>query len=126
MRRRAWYLAFLFPSALLANAASPAHQPPGTIVVDASEFYHEIPAGDSIGGGPGNSSWLFNNSALNLQSKEDAVAKIVVPEAGAYRLFVRSMGSAASSFRVSVDGKLSESTFGNGPLAWKGAEIFQL
>ena len=38
-------------SAMLAGPASPAHQPPGTVVVDASEFYHEIPAGDTTGGG---------------------------------------------------------------------------
>jgi hypothetical protein len=142
MQRSPWYLAILLPLAFLTNAASPAHQPPGTIVVDASEFYHQIPTGDTIGGGfsggfsgnpgggSGDAAWLSNNSALNLQSKEDAVAKIAVPEAGAYRLFVRGMGSAASSFQVSVDGKRSQSTFGNGPLTglltWTGAETFQL
>src|ERR1700722_7302688 len=131
MQKRASHFAFFFALGFLANASSPAHQPPGAIVVDASEFYHEIPAGDSIGlggGGRGTSEipWLFNNSALNLQSKEDTVAKIAVPEAGIFRLFVRSMGSGSSSFQISIDGKRSESTFGNGPLAWKGAETFQL
>ena len=72
-----------FLLAAIAAAQSPAHQPPGTIVVDASEFYHEIPAGDNIGGGAGNTAgWLFNNSILNLGAKEDAVAKITVREAG--------------------------------------------
>jgi hypothetical protein len=42
-----------FLLAAIASAQSPAHQPPGTIVVDASEFYHQIPAGDNIGGGAG-------------------------------------------------------------------------
>ena len=116
----------IFAAVLLAKATSPAHQPAGTIVVDASEFYHRIPAGDTIGAGFGNTAWLFNNSALNLQSKEDAVARIAVPEAGAYRLFVRSMGTETSSFQVSVDGRRSKSTFGTGPLAWKGAETFSL
>ena len=49
---------------------SPAHQPPGTIVVDASEFYHQIPAGDTMGGGFGASdaAWLFNNSKKQKKS----------------------------------------------------------
>jgi hypothetical protein len=108
--------------------SSPAHQPPGTIVVDASEFYDQIPAGDNMGGGFGAASaeWLFNNSVLNLGSKEDAVAKIAVPEPGAYRLFVRAQGSGASGFRVSVDGKLAEGTFGGGPMAWSPSSTFDL
>ena len=94
-------------SAMLAGPGSPAHQPPGTVVVDASEFYDQIPAGDTIGGGFGNAStaWLFNNSVIDLVSKEDAVAKATIPEAGAYRLFVRSQGTATSGFKVSVDGQ---------------------
>jgi hypothetical protein len=111
----------------IAAAQSPAHQPPGTIVVDASEFYHQIPAGDNIGGGAGSSAgWLFNNSILNLGAKEDAVAKIIVREPGTYRLFVRAQGSAGSDFRVSVDGKLADGTFGGGAMAWTPASSFDL
>jgi hypothetical protein len=115
-------------SALLGAAAPPAHQPPGTIVVDASQFYHQIPEGDTIGGGSGNANpaWLFNNAIINLGSKEDAVARVSVPEAGTYRLFVRSQGSAGSRFQVSVDGKLSAAQFGDGPLSWKAADSFPL
>ena len=111
-----------FLLAAMASAQSPAHQPPGTIVVDASEFYHRIPAGDNIGGGPGsNAGWLFNNSILNLAAKEDAVAKINVREPGTYRLFVRAQGSAGSGFRVSVDDKLADGTFGDAAMAWTPA-----
>jgi hypothetical protein len=115
-------------SAMLAGPGSPAHQLPGAVVVDASEFYDQIPAGDTIGGGFGNAVtvWLFNNSVIDLVSKEDAVAKATIPEAGAYRLFVRSQGTAASGFKVSVDGQLGADVFGNGPLAWKGSGTFQL
>ena len=115
-------------SAMLAGPGSPAHQLPGTVVVDASEFYHQIPAGDTIGGGFGNAgtAWLFNNAVIDLASKEDAVAKATIPEAGAYRLFVRSQGTAASGFKVSVDGQTGADVFGNGPLAWKGSGTFQL
>ncbi len=106
-------------SALLGGPPSPAHQPSGTIVVDASEFYHEIPEGATIGGGFGNANpaWMFNNAVINLGSKEDAAAKVAVPEAGTYRLFVRSQGTAGSAFQVSVNGKLSAQSFGNGPLS---------
>ena len=86
--------------AAVAAAQSPAHQPAGTIVVDASEFYHEIPSGDGIGSI--NAEWLFNNSVLTLGSKEDAVAKIAVPESGAYRLFVRSQGAAGSDALAAI------------------------
>jgi len=115
-------------SAMLAGPGSAAHQSPGAVVVDASEFYDQIPAGDTIGGGFGNAStvWLFNNSVIDLVSKEDAVAKTTIPEAGSYRLFVRSQGTAASGFKVSVDGQLGADVFGNGPLAWKGSGTFQL
>ena len=125
----------LLPLMLAAAAAaqsptrpSPAHQPPGAIVVDASEFYDQIPAGDTIGGGFGapDAGWLFNNSILNLGSKEDAVAKIAVPAPGAYRLFVRAQGSGASGFRVSVDGQLAAETFGAGPMAWSPSGTFNL
>ena len=115
-------------SAMLAGPGSAAHQLPGGVVVDASEFYDQIPAGDTIGGGFGNAStaWLFNNAVIDLASKEDAVAKVTIPEAGAYRLFVRSQGTAASGFKVSVDGETGADVFGNGPLAWKGSGTFQL
>jgi hypothetical protein len=90
-------------------------------------FYHEIPAGDNIGGAGANSAgWLFNNSILNLGSKEDAVAKIAVSEPGAYRLFVRAQGSPGSGFRVSIDGKLADGTFGVGPIVWTPSNSFDL
>lgn len=115
-------LALCLP-ALLA-ATSPAHQAAGTVVVDASGFYNGIPLGDTMGGGGGpaaaaaNTAWLFNNSVINLGSREDAVARVSVPEAGAYRLFVRSQGTDASAFKVSIDGKLAADD-GRGTLYFK-------
>src|SRR4051812_27498835 len=90
-------------------AASPAHRVPGTIIVDASEFYDQIPLGDTINVPP-NAPWMFNNSVLNMGSKEDAVAKVAVEEAGDYRLFVRSQGTSGSSFKVAINGRLAEDT----------------
>ena len=120
----------LAAASVLPGASVPsAHQPPGTIVVDASRFYHLIPAGDTIGGGfnaNAGPQWLFNNAILELGSKEDAVATVAVPETGAYRLFVRSQGAAGSAFQVSVDGRLSTARFGGGPLSWQAADSFPL
>ena len=96
-------------SAVLAGPVSPAHQLPGMMVVDASEFYDQIPAGDNIGGGvrqwrapPG----MFNNSVIDLVSKEDAVAQVDCP--GSRRLSpVRAQpgdrGQRVQSFRGRQD-----------------------
>jgi len=104
----------LAAAGLFAGASS--HQAPGTIVVDASQFYDRIPAGDGIseGRGGGNGRWVFNNAVLALGSKEDAVATVNIPEAGEYRLFVRSWGAAGSAFRISIQGQQSDVTFGDG------------
>src|SRR5260221_8665868 len=100
--------------------------PSGTIIVDASAFFDQIPNGDTIGGGVSNTAWLFNNNAINLVSAEPAVAKVSVPEAGSYHLFVRSQGSGGSSFKVEVGGKPNAGAFGDGPLAWKRGDSFDL
>jgi hypothetical protein len=112
-------------------AASSAHQPAGTIVVDASQFYSKIPLGDSIseGGGRGaaaNDAWIFNNAVLVLGVKDEAVATVNVPEAGDYHLFVRSRGTAASGFKVSIAGKAADATFGNGPLSFQAGGMVHL
>ncbi|MGH9720695.1 MAG: hypothetical protein ACRD8O_10820 [Bryobacteraceae bacterium] len=113
-------------AASLLLAASPARQAPGTVVVDASEFFHQIPRGDTIGGRLPGDVWLFNNSAINLVSTEDAVATVAIPEAGNYHLLVRSQGASGSSFKVAIGGKASEATFGDGPLAFKNGGSFEL
>jgi hypothetical protein len=104
----------------------PARRSPGTVIVDASEFYHQIPPGDTIGGGQAAGAWFFNNSVINLASKEDAVAYVAVPEDGAYRLFVRSQGTETSGFKVSVARRQSSGVFGRGALSWQPSETFEL
>jgi hypothetical protein len=95
-----------------------AHQPSGTIVVPASDFFLNIPAGDTIDGRFPAGQWFFNNSTLNMSSAEDATATVPVKEAGTYHLFVRSIGTATSSFRVKIDGKEDPGSFGEGALRW--------
>ena len=96
-----------------------AHQVPGTIVVPASDFYVNMPAGDSNDGRYPAGAWFFNNNTINLGGAADVVAAIPVHEAGVYHLFVRSIGTPTSSFHVTIDGKEDVGEYGKGPLAWK-------
>ena len=96
-----------------------AHEPPGTIVVPASDFFVDFPAGDTSGGfgrrGEA-TAWEFNESSLALGVAKDVVVKVPVKEGGAYHLFVRGSGTAASSFQVAIDGKLDPALFGQGAM----------
>ena len=73
--------AALCGSAALHAAAYPTRQSPGTIVVDASQFFSQIPRGDTIDLRTfgrqllAEEPWLFNNTTINLGSAEEAVAK---------------------------------------------------
>jgi hypothetical protein len=109
---------------LYVACAFGAGRDPGNIVVDASQFYDRMPAGDSTSGAPGTS--LFDNAALNLVAKEDAVASVAIAQAGEYRLFVRSQGAPGGSFRVMVNGKIDETLFGDGPLSFKSGGTLRL
>ncbi len=96
-----------------------AHQMPGTIVVPASDFFLNMPAGDSNDGRFPVGSWFFNNNTLNMGGAGDVVATIPVHEAGLYHLFVRSIGTPTSSFHVKIDGQEDSGGYGNGPLKWQ-------
>ena len=98
------------------DAARPVE---GTIVIPASEFYLNMPAGDSNDGRFPAGTWFFNNNTINMGGASDVVASIPVHEAGSYRLFVRSIGTPTSSFRVKIDGKEDAGEYGKGPLAWQ-------
>jgi hypothetical protein len=71
-------------------------------------------------------AWLYNNSGLVMRSQAFLYAVADIPETGTYYLFVRSHGSAASSFRVTVGEKQPTVVFGNEPLAWKAGGTFEL
>jgi hypothetical protein len=96
-----------------------AHQPAGTIVVPASEFYDNIPEGDSNDGRFPAGAWFFNDNTINLGVADDVVAKIPVKESDVYHLFVRSIGTPTSSFQIKIDGKLDAGTYGHGKLSWQ-------
>ena len=100
-----------------------AHQPPGTIVVPASDFYLNIPEGDSNDGRFPAGTWFFNNNTINLGVADDVVAKIPVKESGVYHLFVRSIGTTTSSFHVKIDGKEDAGTYGQGWIRQEPARV---
>ncbi|MDP9040322.1 MAG: hypothetical protein M3O02_13805 [Acidobacteriota bacterium] len=103
-----------------------ARQAPGTIVVPAADFFSDLPSGDSNDGRLPQGLWFFNNSTLNLGVRDELAVQVEVPEAGTYHLYVRSVGSRASGFRVRVNGQLDAATFGNGPLTLKRGGDFAL
>ena len=103
-----------------------AHQLPGTIIVPACDFFTTIPAGDSNDGRFPAGAWFFNNSTINMSMKDDVTAEVPVKEAGVYHLFVRSVGTPNSSFRVNIDGHDDPGTYGHGPLAWQRGRDFTL
>jgi hypothetical protein len=95
-----------------------AHQLPGTIIIPAADFLTNIPAGDSNDGRFPAGTWFFNDSTVNMSAVDDLVTTEPVKEAGVYHLFVRSVGTPTSSFKVKVDGKEDAGSYGKGPLAW--------
>jgi hypothetical protein len=99
---------------------------PGTIIVPASDFFATIPAGDSNDGRLPAGMWFFNNNTLNMSVPADVTASITVKEAGSYHLFVRSIGTPGSSFKVVVNGHTDAGTYGHGPLAWQQGGDFVL
>ena len=127
---------WMLPLALLAQQTPVAplhpqhhdatHRTPGTIIVPASDFFAGIPAGDSNDGRFPAGTWFFNNSTLNMSVPADVTAEVPVTEPGTYHLFVRSIGTAASSFKVVVNGQQDAGTYGQGPLAWQQGGSFDL
>jgi hypothetical protein len=107
-----------------------AHQPPGTIVVPASDFFVDFPEGDTSGGGFGRgqtaTAWEFNNNSLTLGVAGDVTAKIPVKEGGTYHLFVRGSGTPTSAFHVAIDGKQDPATFGQGAMQMQRGGDFTL
>lgn len=101
---------------------------PGGVVIDATEFLHEIAAGNSIADvrQAGGATWLFNNLGFVVRTADDVVAKANLAEAGTYHLFVRSQVRAGASFKIAVNGKQSATAFGEGTWALRPAGTFEL
>ena len=127
------YLALVVACGSIGNAQrlslqhhDAARQAPGTIIVPASDFYLNIPEGDTNDGRFPAGAWFFNNNTINLGSATDVVAKVPVKESGTYHLFVRGIGTSSSSFQVKINGQLDAGTYGNGPLSLQRGGDFML
>ncbi len=76
------------------------------------------------------SEWLrlacTGGSALMLSGDGEAPAQVTISADGVYRLWVRSHGAAARSFRVWVGDEQSEATFGDAQANWRPGGEFAL
>ncbi len=125
---------FLF--ALLANSCTqpqkterqPIDKEDSPIVIPASDFLSELPKGDVIASSRSlDASWVFNNTAIVLNSRTNLMTEVDVPEKGIYYLYVRGIGNSRSSFKVVIDDQITEPTFGNDTLfTWMSGGAFDL
>ena len=106
----------------------PGHlSPPGTVIIPASDFLHDLPKGNTITEAHNlNAQWLFNNTGLVLKSESNMMTQVRIPEAGNYFLFVRSHGTKTSSFKIAIKDRVTDSVFGNQQLSWKPGGSFAL
>jgi hypothetical protein len=141
-------LSFASLSLFLGTASAWADPPirNGVVVLNATQFLQEIPAGNTFGaaggggrgrGGPAAapasapglpSGFSFESFSINLRSEQPFSAKATLPDAGPWYLYVRSRGTATSSFKVALNGTALPDTFGDsssfkvsGPLNLQGA-----
>ena len=111
----------LFFFLLLAQARAQTLLP-----VPASSFLDEVPKSNTITtaaeqGVP----WLFNNTGIRLNSATNLMTQVAVAKEGTYHLFVRS-GGEKGSFKVAVNDKVTDVTFGSAPWGWKEGGTFRL
>lgn len=124
---------------LLASAVAAAAQQPGvgrvasapglpaTVIIDASDFLHEIQKGHVVTDAAGlRVPWVFNNTALQMGSRSNYVVRVSIPEAGIYHLYVRSQGGEGAGFRVAVGDRPIDSDVGDGPMAFERTGSFEL
>ncbi|MEO5909953.1 MAG: hypothetical protein ABIP95_03650 [Pelobium sp.] len=131
-RKEAFFLIlFLLISISWKNAEKPKENKSevlkGTIIIPASDFLDEIPKGNTITDAKSERvDWLFNNTAIVLDSKTNLLVKVTVHEDGNYFLYVRSKSRKGGSFKVVVNDQVTTMSFGKVPLSWQKGDDFQL
>lgn len=100
--------------ALAPHITRAATAPASTLILDATEFLHELAPGNSIADvrQSDGAAWLFNNVAVAVRTKDAVVARANVTEAGTYYLYVRSAVRPGASFKVTVNGREGTAAFG--------------
>ena len=107
-------------AALALPAAASGQAAPIHVVVDASDFLHEIQKGHVIADAATlQQPWLFNNTALVMRTNSNYVVRAEIPEAGSYHLYVRSHGSEESGFHVAIGDRVVRETVGDEPAKWE-------
>jgi hypothetical protein len=102
-------------------------QTPATVIIPASDFLEELPKGNILSTAEAQQTdWLYNNTGIVLNSETNIMTRVSIPEDGDYYLFVRSIGGKGSGFRVSVNDKVTQSTFGDTILSWRNGGVFAL
>jgi hypothetical protein len=118
-------LAACAPAAARAQRPAPSSAP--VVVVDASDFLHEIQKGHTITDAAAlRVPWVFNNTALELRTRSNYVIRARVPAAGTYHLYVRSHGAPGSAFRVAVGDRVIDHDVGTAPMRLERAGTFEL
>lgn len=117
---------FLLSVSLLSLSLAAQNNPPeGTVIIPASDFLERMPKSDVIAEATGD-SWYFNNTALVMNSIVNVITWVDIPESGKYYLYVRSSGEKGKGFRVILDDRITDQTFGNTPLSWVQGGEFDL
>ena len=112
---------------LVLSARLGAQPLQGTIIIPAGDFINEIPKGNIItDAATQRTAWLFNNTGIVLNSETNLMTQVMVPEDGNYFLYVRSMGQRGNSFKVAVNDKVTDSSFGKQALTWTQGGSFKL
>src|ERR1700754_4912098 len=91
-----------------------------TVIIPASDFLEELPKGNILTTAEAQQTeWLYNNTGIVLNSETNLMTRASIPEDGNYFLYVRGGGSKGSSFRVSVNDKVTGDAFGDTTIAFK-------
>jgi hypothetical protein len=118
---------YLLMLAITLHGIQPKDTLPATVIIPASDFLNDLPKGNiMVNADAQHVNWLFNNTAVTLNSETNLMKRVTIPEDGKYHLFVRSIGSKGSSFRVSVNNTVTNTAFGDTVLSWKEGGVFQL
>jgi hypothetical protein len=111
----------LFLLLLALNFQNPG---PATVIIPASDFLDDLPKGNILISA--DTGWLFNNTAIALNSETNLMKRVTLPSDGNYYLYVHSSGTGRSQFRVSINDQVSKTAFGDTSLSWKKEGPFKL
>lgn len=115
------------PLAPASAAHAQAPRGEGTVIIDATDFIHEIQKGHVLtDAGTLDVPWVFNNTALEMRTRSNYLIRTRIPTAGRYHLYARTQGGEGSYFRVAVGDRVIERDIGNAPMRFERVGEFDL